>query len=176
YKGEYTKELAEKFGFLKLDIYKLGDNTVIVSNEIFQKNKYTKLHETSFRMYLMLKVYERLDNITEWTIEKISEVSDLNIRTVNKYISNLTDDTKLLKKSVSYKKEGSYTYSFKNSYTKKLGFTKFNINMIENMYFNRRNALNNTEAKLYSYIYYILRTNPDQTLRLSQEYIGSIVG
>lgn len=170
--GAYNKDLAQKFGYIDFEEFKLN-NKVIIPNSLFFK--YPVIHETAVRIYVLIKVYEKLKGKKQWTIEEIAECAGVSLSTAKRYINNLLDN-KLIYRRKQDKKEGSYKYYFKSTYDKSKGFTYFNTSLIDNIYFNSRSALTNSEAKLYIFIYSMLHNNTNKTLYSSQQYLAKRIG
>lgn len=166
--GKYTSDLAKHFGYLEFDVYKLN-NKVIIPNELFED--YTVLSDGSVRIYLMMKVFEIVDNIKVWNNSDIAKAADISIKSVQRNLEVLIN-LGYIDKRRGYKKSGEkYTYCINSFYNKTKGFTMFETGTLENMVYNRNRSLTDGELKLYTYIRYMIGQS-DRECYASQEYLG----
>jgi predicted transcriptional regulator len=177
YNAPYTKELATRFGYIKLVEFKQGDNEIIIDNTLFKK--YNKVHEAAVKIYMVMKIEEHLNKITEWTSDLICEKVSISKRSFERYIKDLLDSKLLYKVKASdyiaHKYNCKYVYIINNK-KRGYGFTKIDVNRIENVYFNERYKVNNTNAKMFFYIVYMLHNNSNSQCWASQETLGEEIG
>lgn len=171
--GKYTSELAREFGYISFDTYK-RDNKVLVPNELI--NNYSLLSDGSVKIYLMMKLFEKVEDIKEWTREDICRVADISLKTFNR---NIKDLLKLgyLDKARGIKMFGEkYKFYINKYYNKDEGFTTFETGTLENMVYNKNKSLTNGEIKLYTLLCKMISTSENETCYASQEYIAQCIG
>lgn len=170
--GAYTKELSDKFGYIKFDEYK-RDNKIIISNDFF--DSYNILSDTSVKIYLMMKVFEKLEDIKSWSRNDIMRAADISDKTFKRNIEELIISG-FIDKTKGVKREGqSYTYYINRYFDSSKGFTIFETATLENMVYNKNRALNNGEIKLYTYMCKMIGTNKEYCYA-SQNYLGNVIG
>lgn len=171
--GAYTKELAEKFGYIEFEEYKLKDK-IIIPNVLF--HNYDKLHETAVKIFFMMKLFEERNDIKEWDIELIAKVSKVSEKTVRRYIKQLIDIGLIDKKNGNKRNKEKDKYYISIFWDKSFGFTKFNPYTIESMIYTELDVLIDSEIKVYTYIYFMLNGTDNSKCYASQSYIGKKVG
>lgn len=169
--GAYTTELAQQFGYIKFDEYK-RDNKVIISNDFIEY--YSALSDAAIKIYLMLKLYEKLDNIKDWTMVDILKAACIPERTFFRHIDELVN-LGFINKRKCFKGDNGYFYCLNPYYDKSKGFTIFDTGTLENMVYNRNRVLNNAELKTYTYLCRMIGSS-NEYCYASQTYLGNAIG
>lgn len=171
--GAYTADLAKKFGFIEFEEFKLK-NKVTIPNILFQK--YSVLHKTAVRIYLMMKTFESINNISEWDFETIAKYSKVSTRTVKSYLKLLVE-YKLIDKKRGNKKAGiSDKYYISQFIDTSKGFVQVNRATLRMMVYDSTIALSDSEIMVFTYIYSMIHGNFKGCCNASQQYIGDNIG
>lgn len=171
--GAYTTELAKKFGYIEFDTFKL-DNKIKIPNDFIYH--FDVMNDGAVRIYLMMKLFEKIENIKEWTIVKICEAAQISKSTFYKNFDDLIKFGFIDKKRSARKLGEEYTYYINQYYDVSKGFTFYNTATIENMVYNKRRVLSNGEIKAYTFIYHMISLNNNNTCFASQKFIGEQIG
>jgi hypothetical protein len=169
--GAYSKELAQEYGFIEFNEYHLSDK-VKIPNILFKK--YYEIHETAVRIILLMIAYERRFDIQIWDKKLICKYAGISPRTFDRYIGKVID-TKNIYIKTKHKNKNNYKYAINHSFYTD-GYTAIDPNRIINLYFERFKSLNNSEAKLYMFLYQMIVNNANTTCYAKQEYIGQCIG
>lgn len=174
--GKYTPELAQRFGYINFKEYSLFeiDNKVMIPNEFIEK--YNVMDDGAIKIYLMMKLFEKIEGIKEWNIEDILRVSKISRETFFRNCKDLLSFG-FIDKRKAVKKEGEkYLYYINKYYNKSLGFTLFNTATLRMMVYDTEDSLNNAEIKAYTYICKMINNNPTGTCWASQQTLGEYIG
>lgn len=169
--GAYTPELAKEFGYIDFQQYK-KDNKIYISNDFI--DNYDILSDGSVRIYLMMKLFEKIEEITEWDKNEICRVADISSKTFTRNIKDLVKLGYVDKIKGNRCIGESYKYHINKYYNVSKGFTKFETATLENMIYNKNRSLTNGEMKLYTFLCKIISSTED--CFAGQSYIGKKIG
>jgi predicted transcriptional regulator len=167
--GKWDSSLAKRFGYIEFEEYRRQDK-IIIPNQLFEN--YSSLHKTAIKIFFMMKLFEDRDEIKEWDIELIAQVSKISEVTAKRYIKQLVNIGLLDKKRANKKLKQKNKYYFRVYWDKRLGFTKFNPYTIQSMIYSELDKLIDTEIKVYTYIYYMLNGVDNGKCFASQFYLS----
>ena len=168
--GAYTTDLAKKFGYIAFEKYQ-RKNEIQIPNEFIEN--YNILHDGSIKIYYMMKLFEIIEEISQWTRQDICRVANISSPTFTRNIKDLVSLGYIDVKKDN-KINGSFKYYINKYYNKSKGYTKFETATIENMVYNRTRSLTNGEIKLYTF--FCKMTGEVKECYASQLYIAEAIG
>lgn len=166
--GKYTEGLRKAYGFLEFNKYK-RDNKIIIPNSFF--DDFDVISDGAVRIYLALKLAEKLDGVKEFTKKDIQHYAKIVERTVERNIKDLVAMGYICKRRTNRRKGEEYIYYLNPYFSSIKGFT-----MIENAIVRLMlKDLTDGEMKLYSYLCRMIG-NDGNDCWASQKYIAQKIG
>lgn len=174
--GVYSSELSQMFGYIdfkEYDKYEL-DNKVIIPNQFF--SHYDVLSDGAVLIFLMMKLFEKTENIKKWETEMIIDYCNINRATFYRNINDLIKFGFIDKKRNIKKFGDKYIFYINKFYDKSLGFTLFNTSTLRMMVYDKHISLTKGEIKAYTYMIKMINNNPTETCFASQQTLGEFIG
>lgn len=166
--GKYTEELRKAYGYLEFEQYK-RDNKILIPNAIF--DDFDVISDGAVRIYLSLKLAEKIDGIQEFTKKDIQQYADVVVRTVERNIKDLVSMGYICKRRSKNRRMGEEHVYYINPYFSATdGFTMLETSLVRLML----KMLTDGEMKLYSYLCRMIG-NGGSECWASQKYIAKRV-
>ena len=166
--GKYTENLAKAYGYLEFNEFK-RDNKIIIPNSIFKD--FDVISDGSVRIYLAMKLGEKINGVKEYTKKDIQSIADIVERTVERNTKDLVNMGYINKRRSNRRREEEYTYYINPIFSSTEGFTMLENAVVKLMI----GGLTNGEMKLYSYLCY-MTAERSKNCWASQKYLAEKIG
>lgn len=147
--GKYTAELAQAYGYLEFNEFK-RDNKIVIPNSLFKE--FDAIADGSVRIYLAMKLEEKINGVKEFTKKDIQRIADISERTVERNVKDLVAMGYVSKRRTNRRREEEYIYYLNPYFSSVEGFTMLE-NAVAKMILN---DLTDGEMKLYSYLCFMV--------------------
>lgn len=166
--GKYTEKLLKAYGYLQFDSYK-RDNKIIIPNTIFED--FDVLSDGAVRIYLAIKLAEKMDGVKEFTKKDIQQYADIVERTVERNVKDLVAMGYVCKRRTNRRIGEEYVYYLNPYFSSTEGFTILENAVVKLML----KMLTDGEMKLYSYLCRMISNEGDDCWA-SQKYLARRIG
>ncbi|CAM4293773.1 MULTISPECIES: HTH domain-containing protein [Bacillus] len=169
--GKYDPEMKQVFGKEELDVLiRTNFDKIRFDNEVIKK--FNVIHHSAIPLYLAISFLEIGSGKENFTKEEIAETARVSVRTVERYIKELTKHSIVVNVKGNNKQGIKKGYKI-NKYGQYLnGFTKLGKHLVRSMLMD----LEATEIVLYTYMMFKVRSMDATSLFTSQMKMSLEVG
>lgn len=166
--GKYTEGLRLAYGYLEFSEFK-RDNKIIIPNAIFED--FDVISDGAVRIYLALRLAEKLDGVKEFTKKDIQKYAQISERTVERNIKDLVAMSYVCKRRSNRRNGEEYIFYLNPYFSTKEGFSTVENLVVRYML----EKLTDGEMKLYSYLCKMIG-NGGNDCWASQKYLAKKIG
>ena len=166
--GKYTEELRQAYGYLEFNKY-TKENKILIPNSIF--SDFNVICDGAVKIYLSMKLSEKIDSIKEFTKKDIQQIADISERTLERNIKDLVTMGYVCKMRKNRRQGEEYIYYINPYFSTINGFTMLENAVVKLML----NQLTDGEIKLYSYLCMMIGSSKNDCWA-SQKYLAKRVG
>ncbi|OLN33841.1 hypothetical protein [Desulfosporosinus metallidurans] len=166
--GKYTAELAQAYGYLEFSEFK-RDNKIVIPNSLLKD--FDVIADGSVRIYLAMKLEEKISGIKEYTKKDIQRIADISERTIERNMKDLVAMGYICKRRTNRRQKEEYIFHISPYFSSVQGFTMLENAVVKAML----NDLTDGEMKLYSYLCFMVGKE-SKNCWASQKYLSEKIG
>ncbi len=166
--GKYTTTLRQAYGYLEFNKF-TKKNKIIIPNSFF--DNFNEIKDGSIKIYLALKLKNKVDNIKNFTKKSIQEITNISEKTLERNIKDLVAKGYVCKTRSNRRQGEKYIYYINPYFSAVEGFTMLENAVVQLMLDN----LTDGEIKLYSYLCFMIG-NTESECWASQKYLAKQIG